>query len=208
MTGTSFGVLITISVLTLKHLFCAPGREWSWVVRQHCWCLITFFFLHFSAKFPPPDLDPVELHSSEVTVKWSNPAWLESLSVQFLICALQYKTSRDHDWTYVSLYYLSPFLLPASKLGLGEENSWCWMLPSLPRSFALYCSSFLSQVNVDSANEDSYDLEDLKPFTSYEVQVRCIPHQKGFWSEWSSSQIFVTPEAGKCYLGGSRTYPD
>ncbi|KAJ6657687.1 hypothetical protein lerEdw1_002188 [Lerista edwardsae] len=101
-------------------------------------------------KPPPPDLDPIELHSSEVTVKWSNPAWLESLSAQFLICALRYKTSRDHDWTYV---------------------------------------------NMDSVNEDSYDLEGLKPFTSYEVQVRCIPHQKGFWSEWSSSQTFVTPEA-------------
>lgn len=49
--------------------------------------------------------------------------------------------------------------------------------------------------NVGSLYQETHDLEGLKPFTSYEVQARCIPHQSGFWSEWSSSQAFVTLEA-------------
>ncbi|XP_066474001.1 interleukin-27 receptor subunit alpha [Tiliqua scincoides] len=108
------------------------------------------FNLDDIVKPPPPDLDLGELQSSEVTVKWSNPTWSESLGHQPLIYALRYKTSKDHDWTYL---------------------------------------------NMDSVYEESHDLEDLKPFTSYEVQARCIPHQSGSWSEWSSSHTFVTLEA-------------
>ncbi|XP_060109223.1 interleukin-27 receptor subunit alpha [Heteronotia binoei] len=47
----------------------------------------------------------------------------------------------------------------------------------------------------DLSQEDP-ELTDLDPFTSYEVQARCVPEDgQGFWSEWSSSQTFRTPEA-------------
>ncbi|XP_034953141.2 interleukin-27 receptor subunit alpha [Zootoca vivipara] len=109
------------------------------------------FSLDEIVKPPPPDLEPVEFESSVATVRWTNPQWSESLHHQALTCALRYKMSKDHSWTY------------------------------------------LSEEHVEQAG---HDLEDLKPFTSYEVQVQCIPDtRKGFWSEWSSSQTFVTPEA-------------
>ncbi|KAJ7317399.1 hypothetical protein JRQ81_003561 [Phrynocephalus forsythii] len=48
----------------------------------------------------------------------------------------------------------------------------------------------------EEVGQEGHDLEDLKPFTSYEVQARCIPENgNGFWSDWSLSQIFQTPEA-------------
>nr|XP_056706518.1 interleukin-27 receptor subunit alpha [Euleptes europaea] len=51
-------------------------------------------------------------------------------------------------------------------------------------------------LGADSISQENHDLDDLDPFTSYEVQVRCIPEDgQGFWSEWSPSQTFITPEA-------------
>ncbi|KAG8129988.1 hypothetical protein E2320_016626 [Naja naja] len=44
------------------------------------------------------------------------------------------------------------------------------------------------ETNLDQENHELYD---LKPFTCYEVQVRCIPGN----SEWSSSKSFCTCEA-------------
>ncbi|XP_025027139.1 interleukin-27 receptor subunit alpha isoform X2 [Python bivittatus] len=45
-------------------------------------------------------------------------------------------------------------------------------------------------------DQEHHELVDLKPFTCYEVQARCIPeNKKGFWSEWSSSKTFCTHEA-------------
>lgn len=38
----------------------------------------------------------------------------------------------------------------------------------------------------------------LQPDAMYEIKVRSIPHSdyyKGFWSEWSPSSHFKTPEA-------------
>ncbi|XP_061469847.1 interleukin-27 receptor subunit alpha isoform X2 [Rhineura floridana] len=102
-------------------------------------------------KPPPPDLESVVLDSFGATVTWKNPLWSESLGHQPLTCALRYKTSTDHSWTYLS-----------------EEH----------------------------VGQEGHDLEDLKPFTLYEVQAQCIPEKgEGFWSEWSSSQTFRTPEA-------------
>ncbi|XP_062975145.1 interleukin-27 receptor subunit alpha [Elgaria multicarinata webbii] len=49
-------------------------------------------------------------------------------------------------------------------------------------------------VHEDHVGHSSHYLEGLKPFTLYEVQARCRP-EKGFWSEWSSSQHFQTLEA-------------
>ncbi|XP_074835584.1 interleukin-27 receptor subunit alpha isoform X2 [Carettochelys insculpta] len=43
---------------------------------------------------------------------------------------------------------------------------------------------------------DNYELFGLEPITAYEAQVRCIPEKmKGFWSDWSPSLTFQTPEA-------------
>ncbi|XP_053155723.1 interleukin-27 receptor subunit alpha isoform X2 [Hemicordylus capensis] len=51
-------------------------------------------------------------------------------------------------------------------------------------------------VSEDHVNQESHGLDDLKPFTWYEVQVQCIlKNLKGFWSDWSSSQFFQSLEA-------------
>ncbi|XP_015682933.1 interleukin-27 receptor subunit alpha [Protobothrops mucrosquamatus] len=53
--------------------------------------------------------------------------------------------------------------------------------------------TYLQEAHLDQENHEFYD---LKPFTCYEVQVRCIPeNKKDFWSEWSSSKPFCTCEA-------------
>ncbi|XP_032067279.1 interleukin-27 receptor subunit alpha [Thamnophis elegans] len=45
-------------------------------------------------------------------------------------------------------------------------------------------------------DQENHEFGDLKPFTCYEVQVRCIPeNKKDFWSDWSSSKLFCTCEA-------------
>ncbi|XP_063150417.1 interleukin-27 receptor subunit alpha isoform X2 [Candoia aspera] len=45
-------------------------------------------------------------------------------------------------------------------------------------------------------DQENHELDDLKPFTCYEVQVQCIPKNKeDFWSEWSSPKSFCTCEA-------------
>ncbi|XP_044299451.1 interleukin-27 receptor subunit alpha isoform X2 [Varanus komodoensis] len=46
----------------------------------------------------------------------------------------------------------------------------------------------------DEVGQEGHYLENLKPFTSYEVQARCFQNE-GFWSEWSSARTFRTLEA-------------
>ncbi|XP_008101929.2 interleukin-27 receptor subunit alpha [Anolis carolinensis] len=51
-------------------------------------------------------------------------------------------------------------------------------------------------LQMESVGQEDYELEDLKPFTFYEVEIRCTPEmENGFWSEWSSPQVFRTTEA-------------
>lgn len=64
---------------------------------------------------------------------------------------------------------------------------------------------FHSQLQETHLDQENYEFCDLKPFTCYEVQVRCIPeNKKDFWSEWSSSKPFCTCEAGRYSCGRSR----
>ncbi|XP_015266181.1 PREDICTED: interleukin-27 receptor subunit alpha-like, partial [Gekko japonicus] len=53
-----------------------------------------------------------------------------------------------------------------------------------------------TQLEVDHVSQEGHELEDLEPFTWYEVEARCVLEDgQGFWSEWSSPQTFRTPEA-------------
>ncbi|XP_034290302.1 interleukin-27 receptor subunit alpha [Pantherophis guttatus] len=109
------------------------------------------FSLDEIVKPCPPELDHVELDSTEAIVTWKNPRWSELHSDQPLTYAIRYKASIDHEWTY------------------------------------------LQETHLDQGN---HEFCDLKPFTCYEVQVRCMPeNKKDFWSEWSSSKPFCTFEA-------------
>ncbi|XP_054859537.1 interleukin-27 receptor subunit alpha isoform X2 [Eublepharis macularius] len=109
------------------------------------------FSLDEIVKPPAPDLDPVAVSSSGVTVRWTNPHWSEHFAHQTLDCELRYKTSKDDVWTCL---------------------------------------------DAEDVSQEGHELEDLDPFTLYEVQARCFPGDgQGFWSEWSPPQPFRTPEA-------------
>ncbi|NP_001121265.1 uncharacterized protein LOC100158347 precursor [Xenopus laevis] len=47
-----------------------------------------------------------------------------------------------------------------------------------------------------ASHRDSFTLQDLLPYTEYEVSIRCIKEDgRGFWSDWSEVKKQVTPEA-------------
>ncbi|XP_042311661.1 interleukin-27 receptor subunit alpha isoform X2 [Sceloporus undulatus] len=140
--------------LIVERRTLTQGDDYSvWIEVWSAAGNITSKKLNFSlddiVKPPPPILDPVELDASGALVTWKNPLWSASVGHHPLSCALRYKASTDHDWTY-----------------LHEED----------------------------VGQEGHEFEDLKPFTSYEVEARCIP-ENGFWSEWSSPQTFKTLEA-------------
>uniref|UniRef100_A0A8C4Y980 Interleukin 27 receptor subunit alpha n=1 Tax=Gopherus evgoodei TaxID=1825980 RepID=A0A8C4Y980_9SAUR len=81
-----------------------------------------------------------------------------------------------------------------------------WTNPHWPQHFSLALACQLryrvsgtpnwTRVHEEDAEPNSYEFSSLEPFTAYEVQARCIPEdRKGFWSDWSPSQTFQTPEA-------------
>nr|XP_020654394.1 interleukin-27 receptor subunit alpha [Pogona vitticeps] len=90
-----------------------------------------------------------------------------------------------------------------SKLTRGDNYSvWVevfsadWNATSKKLNFSLDDIGQRQLLPQEEVGQEGHDLEDLKPFTSYEVQARCIPENgNGFWSEWSLSQTFTTPEA-------------
>uniref|UniRef100_A0A674ISK7 Fibronectin type-III domain-containing protein n=1 Tax=Terrapene triunguis TaxID=2587831 RepID=A0A674ISK7_9SAUR len=81
-----------------------------------------------------------------------------------------------------------------------------WTNPQWPQHFSLDLACHLryrvsgtpnwTRVHEEDVEPNIYEFSSLEPFTAYEVQARCIPgDRKGFWSDWSPSQTFQTPEA-------------
>ncbi|XP_053868620.1 interleukin-27 receptor subunit alpha isoform X2 [Malaclemys terrapin pileata] len=81
-----------------------------------------------------------------------------------------------------------------------------WTNPQWPQHFSLDLACHLryrvsgtpnwTRVHEEDVEPNIYEFSSLEPFTAYEVQARCIPgDRKGFWSDWSPSQTFRTPEA-------------
>ncbi|XP_034648783.1 interleukin-27 receptor subunit alpha [Trachemys scripta elegans] len=81
-----------------------------------------------------------------------------------------------------------------------------WTNPQWPQHFSLDLACHLryrvsgtpnwTRVHEEDVEPNNYEFSSLEPFTAYEVQARCIPEdRKGFWSDWSPSQTFRTPEA-------------
>uniref|UniRef100_A0A8C0GJL7 Fibronectin type-III domain-containing protein n=1 Tax=Chelonoidis abingdonii TaxID=106734 RepID=A0A8C0GJL7_CHEAB len=81
-----------------------------------------------------------------------------------------------------------------------------WTNPHWPQHFSLNLACQLryrvsgtrnwTRVHEEDVEPNSYEFSSLEPFTAYEVQACCIPEdRKGFWSDWSPSQTFQTPEA-------------
>ncbi|XP_070597619.1 interleukin-27 receptor subunit alpha isoform X2 [Erythrolamprus reginae] len=97
------------------------------------------FSLDEIVKPCPPELDNVELDSSEVTVTWKNPHWYKLHNELPLTYAIRYKASSDHEWTYEThldqenyeFYGLKPFTcyevqvqcIPGNKKGFWSEWS-------------------------------------------------------------------------------------
>nr|XP_048688048.1 interleukin-27 receptor subunit alpha isoform X1 [Caretta caretta]XP_048688049.1 interleukin-27 receptor subunit alpha isoform X1 [Caretta caretta]XP_048688051.1 interleukin-27 receptor subunit alpha isoform X1 [Caretta caretta]XP_048688052.1 interleukin-27 receptor subunit alpha isoform X1 [Caretta caretta]XP_048688053.1 interleukin-27 receptor subunit alpha isoform X1 [Caretta caretta]XP_048688054.1 interleukin-27 receptor subunit alpha isoform X1 [Caretta caretta]XP_048688055.1 interleu len=81
-----------------------------------------------------------------------------------------------------------------------------WTNPQWPEHFSRDLACHLryrvsgtanwTRVHEGDVEPNHYEFSSLEPFTAYEVQARCIPEDgKGFWSDWSPSQTFQTPEA-------------
>lgn len=93
-----------------------------------------------------------------------------------------------------------------SLVDVTPEVTVTWTNPHWPQHFSLDLACQLryrvsgtpnwTRVHEEDVEPNSYEFSSLEPFTAYEVQARCIPEdRKGFWSEWSPSQTFQTPEA-------------
>ncbi|XP_072353116.1 interleukin-6 receptor subunit beta-like [Scyliorhinus torazame] len=59
-------------------------------------------------------------------------------------------------------------------------------------------SSNWTRVTEEKINTTSFVIKNLKPFTNYIVAVRCIGESQFYWSDWSSKETGLTPEAKPC----------
>ncbi|XP_048348225.1 interleukin-27 receptor subunit alpha isoform X1 [Sphaerodactylus townsendi] len=106
-----------------------------------------------------PELDPVVVSSSGVTVKWKTPYWSEQLSHQPLVCELRYKTSKDAVWASLGVDHVSqeghefedldPFTRYSVQVRcIPEDGQGTWSEWSPPQTFRTPEAAPLGQVDV------------------------------------------------------------
>uniref|UniRef100_A0A8D0DUD7 Fibronectin type-III domain-containing protein n=1 Tax=Salvator merianae TaxID=96440 RepID=A0A8D0DUD7_SALMN len=178
----------------------------SWFTREVPDVNTVQFLYYESLKFHPDQTRRVEspsgcnwviIERSHLTQGDTYSVWVEAHS------ASGTATSNKISFNLDEIVKLPPPIMDTVELNCsGAVVS--WKLPDLYDHQHLTCALqykaskdhswiYLSE---DHIGPQTYDLEDLKPFTSYEVQARCIPENgKGVWSEWSTPQTFITQEA-------------